>query len=95
MSPVSNPNDLVPPDAVERILDALADRVADRVTARLAADGWIRGADAIAAHISAPRSRVYALVAAKRIPVTRDGGALVARRSELDAWLREGGARRP
>lgn len=60
-----------------------------------AEDGWLRGADQIAAHIGAPRSRVYALVSARRIPVERDGSALIARKSELDTWLRAGGARRP
>lgn len=58
-------------------------------------DGWLRGADKIAAYIDSPRSRVYALVSAHRIPVHHDGSALVARRSELDRWLRSGGGRRP
>lgn len=57
-------------------------------------DGWLRGADKIAAYIDAPRSRVYALVSARRIPVHHDGSALIARRSELDAWLLAGGAKR-
>ncbi len=74
--------------------------VAERVIARLAEQAdtpstWLRGADAIAGHIGAPRSRVYALTSAKRIPVIRDGSALVARREDLDAWLRSGGAKRP
>lgn len=58
-------------------------------------DRWLRGADKIAAYIDSPRSRVYALVSAGRIPVHHDGSALVARRSDLDAWLRDGGGRRP
>lgn len=58
-------------------------------------DGWLRGADKIAAYIDSPRSRVYALVSARRIPVHHDGSALIARRSELDDWLRAGGGRRP
>jgi hypothetical protein len=36
--------------------------------------------------------RVYALASAGRIPVHHDGSALIARRSELDDWLRSGGA---
>jgi hypothetical protein len=78
------------------------DRLAELLAPRLAelrhgesGDGWLRGADAIAAHIGAPRSRVYALASAKRIPVERDGSALIARKSELDAWLRAGGGKRP
>jgi hypothetical protein len=58
-------------------------------------DGWLRGADKIADYIDSPRSRVYALVSARRIPVHHDGSALIARRSELDGWLRAGGGRRP
>ena len=54
-----------------------------------------RGADRIAAYIDCPRSRVYALTSARRIPVHHDGSALIARRSELDGWIREGGGRRP
>lgn len=78
-------------------LDHLADLLAPRMAVRLSRqdDAWLRGADAIATHIGAPRSRVYALTSAKRIPVQRDGSALIARRSELDAWLRDGGAKRP
>jgi len=78
-------------------LDAIAERVADLLAGgwRPAEDGWLRGADKIAEYVDAPRSRVYALTSAKRIPVERDGSALVARKSALDAWVLNGGARRP
>ncbi len=78
-------------------LDILADLLAPRLAARQlhVEDGWLRGADAIAAHIDAPRSRVYALTSAKRIPVHRDGSNLIARKSELDEWVRNGGGKRP
>ena len=56
---------------------------------------WLRGAEAVAAYIGAPRSRVYALASAGRIPVERDGSALVARTDDLDGWLRAGGGKRP
>ncbi|MGC9221757.1 MAG: hypothetical protein ACP5H2_10470 [Solirubrobacteraceae bacterium] len=56
---------------------------------------WLRGADQIAAHIGCPRSRVYALASAGRIPVQHDGSALIARTTDLDDWLRAGGGRRP
>jgi excisionase family DNA binding protein len=81
----------------DNALDALADRLAPRLAARQPArdDGWLRGADRIADYIDAPRSRVYALVSAGRIPVERDGSSLIARMSELDAWLRAGGGKRP
>jgi len=81
-------------DQLDQLADALAPRIAERLH-RVADDGWLRGADAIATHIGAPRSRVYALASARRIPVERDGSALIARKAELDEWLRGGGARRP
>ena len=56
---------------------------------------WLRGAVRIASYLDCPVSRVYALASAGRIPVERDGSALIARRSELDAWVESGGARRP
>jgi excisionase family DNA binding protein len=84
----------VPPE----LLDAISERVAAILAERQAPvneDGWLRGAEQIAAYIGAPRSRVYALTSSGRIPVHHDGAALIARRSELDAWLRDGGGRRP
>jgi excisionase family DNA binding protein len=81
--------------AFAALADRLAPLLADRLGHAGADDGWLRGADQIAAYIAAPRSRVYALTSARRIPVERDGSALVARRSALDDWLRAGGAKRP
>lgn len=82
--------------------DALIERIARRAAEIVRRwngnskdDPWLRGADRIAAYIDCPRSRVYALVSARRIPIHHDGSALVARRSELDSWLRAGGGRRP
>jgi len=82
--------------------DELVERIAQRAAELLAArtdepteDGWLRGAERIADYIDAPRSRVYALASARRIPVHRDGSALIARRSELDEWVLRGGGCRP
>jgi hypothetical protein len=77
-------------ELVERIAERAAALVA-RQQDETAGDGWLRGADKIAAYIDAPRSRVYGLVSARRIPVHHDGSALIARRSELDGWLLSGG----
>lgn len=60
-----------------------------------ARDGWLRGAARIADYLDCPRSRVYALVSAGRIPVEHDGSNLIARQSDLDRWIRNGGATRP
>jgi hypothetical protein len=82
--------------------DALIERIARRAAELVrqwdggsARDGWLRGADKIGDYIDCSRSRVYALVSARRIPIHHDGSALIARRSELDRWLRAGGGRRP
>lgn len=81
--------------ALARLADKLAPLLTDRIGPPVSGDGWLRGADQIASYIGSPRSRVYALASAGRIPVQRDGSALVARRSELDSWLRSGGGKRP
>lgn len=83
----------LPDDLVEAIAERAAEILADRAAAP--EDGWLRGADQIAAYIDCPRSRVYALTSARRIPVHHDGSALIARRSELDRWVRDGGGVRP
>ncbi len=82
-------------ELVERIAKRAAELLAERQESHLGGDGWLRGADKIAAYIDAPRSRIYALASARRIPVHHDGSALIARRSELDAWLLNGGGKRP
>jgi hypothetical protein len=81
----------------EELIERIAERAAELIDRRQEAtddEGWLRGADKIAAYIDAPRSRVYGLVSAGRIPIHHDGSALIARRSELDTWLRSGGGRR-
>lgn len=90
-------NELIDGDdtALARLADKLAPLLVDRLVPPGSGEGWLRGADEIASYIGSPRSRVYALASARRIPVQRDGSALVARRSELDSWLRSGGGKRP
>lgn len=84
------------------VSDELVEAIARRVDAMLAEretptdeDRWLRGGEAIAAYLGSTRSRVYSLVSARRIPVEHDGAAIVAKRSMLDAWIREGGDRCP
>lgn len=93
-SPRDTLNVEISDDLVERIAARAAELVVDQA-ADENDEGWLRGAERIAAHIDCPPSRVYALVSARRIPVHHDGSALVAQRSELDAWVRNGGGRRP
>lgn len=86
----------LPDELLERVAERAAELLAER-TAPASGDRWLRGADAIARYIAAPRSRVYALATTDppRIPVHRDGSALIARTRELDAWLLAGGGTRP
>lgn len=85
-------------DVGEELVERIARRAAELLSEQASApaeDGWLRGAERIAAYIDCPRSRVYALASAHRIPIHRDGSALIARRSELDQWLLGGGGLRP
>jgi hypothetical protein len=82
----------------DEFFERIAHRVAELLTEQSgesAEDGWLRGAEKIGTYLDCPRSRVYALASARRIPIHRDGSALIARRSELDRWLLRGGGRRP
>src|SRR5690242_6393249 len=76
-----------PPELVHAIAERVAKILAERDAPTT--DGWLRGAEAIGCYIDAPPSRVYALAACRpsRIPVERDGSALIARRSDLDTWV--------
>ena len=82
----------------DELVEQIARRAAELLSEQAsppAEDGWLRGAERIAAYLDCPRSRVYALASARRIPIHRDGSALIARRSELDKWLLRGGGLRP
>lgn len=85
----------VPDELVERVAERAAELIAERSNG--GDEGWLRGADAIAEYVGATRSRIYALATTTppRIPVERDGSSLVAKRSELDRWIRDGGGLRP
>jgi excisionase family DNA binding protein len=79
-------------------LDALAERLAPRLTDRLSlvssSTAWLT-VESAAEHLSCPKSRIYALTSARRIPHHRDGSRVLFDRHELDAWVRGGGATRP
>ncbi len=85
-------------DLPPELLDALASRVEqlleERVGERREAEAWMRCEQA-AEYLACPRSRIYALASARRIPHRKDGSRLLFRASELDAWLDLGGAKRP
>jgi excisionase family DNA binding protein len=75
-------------------LDTLAERLLPRLEAPAHTDGWLTVGEA-AGYLRCPKSRLYSLVSARRIPFVKDGSRTLFRRSELDAWLRAGGGKRP
>ena len=83
-----------PAELVERIAARAAELVAERLEPT--EDRWMN-VDEAAHYLGCPKSRVYALASCKpaRIPFERDGSRLVFKRSELDAWIRAGGGKRP
>lgn len=86
----------LPPELVEVVAERAAEIVAEIVAERLAplTEPWV-GVDQAAEHLACPKSRIYALVSAGRIPHEKDGSRLLFRRSGLDEWLEQGGGTRP
>lgn len=81
----------------DNALDRLAELLAPRIQSRAQADGslgWLNVA-AAAEHLACPKSRLYALVSANRIPYAKDGSRVLFDRTELDKWVRLGGGKRP
>jgi excisionase family DNA binding protein len=81
-------------ETLARLAERLAPIIASRITPGRQAMPWL-DVDGAAQHLACPRSRVYALVSARRIPHHRDGSRLLFRREELDEWVRTGGGIRP
>ncbi len=80
-------------DTLARLLEPrLHTRLASAVVSQKAA--WL-DVEQAAEHLACPKSRLYALVSARRIPFEKDGSRTLFDRVELDAWVRSGGARRP
>ena len=82
----------VPLELVEAIAERAAEMLAERRGPEL--EAWI-GVEEAAEHLACPKSRVYGLSSAGRIPHRKDGSRLLFRRSELDEWIDRGGAKRP
>jgi excisionase family DNA binding protein len=86
----------------EKTLDRLAEVLAPRLTALIAQHSpesarqaaWL-DVDGASQHLACPKSRIYALVSAKRIPYHKDGSRLLFRPEELDEWVGTGGGKRP
>jgi excisionase family DNA binding protein len=78
---------LLPDQAVDAIVDAVVARLG-----AVQASPWL-GVPEAAEHIGCSRHRIYRLVSQRRIPFQHEGRRLVFSRADLDAWIREGGAR--
>lgn len=77
--------------------DATIEAIARRAVELLPADsddGWLTVVEA-AEYLRCPKSRIYSLCSARRIPHVKDGSRTLLRKSELDTWLRAGGGVRP
>jgi excisionase family DNA binding protein len=82
-------------DAPDELLEQIAERAAQLVAERATNSDGFLDVDGAASFLACPKSRIYALVSAKRIPHYRDGSRLLFDRSELREFVRKGGARRP
>jgi excisionase family DNA binding protein len=80
----------------DQLLDAIVERVLERLADRPEPEpaGYLDVAGA-AEFLACPKSRVYALVSARRIPHAKDGSRLLFARAELRRYVENGGARRP
>lgn len=78
-------------------IDAVAVRVADLLAEHYApgVDEGFLDVNGAAAFLACPKSRIYSLVSARRLPHHRDGSRLLFDRGELRAYVANGGALRP
>lgn len=80
----------------DRLLDTIVERVLERLADRRVSEpaGYLDVAGA-AEFLACPKSRIYALVSAGRIPHAKDGSRLLFDRQELRDYVDAGGAKRP
>jgi excisionase family DNA binding protein len=83
---------VLPEELVELVAERAAMLLADSRPA--GPEPWL-GVEEAASYLACSTSRIYTLVSARRIPYHKDGSRLLFRRSQLDAWVEAGGARRP
>jgi excisionase family DNA binding protein len=90
MSDTTNLNLPVPAE----LLEAIAQRAAEILRAGAQEeDHWMTVEEA-AEYVRCPKGRLYEHVSRDVVPYERDGRRLLFRRSELDIWVRNGGAKR-
>lgn len=97
MDPTITPNPTGSAALVLPFPDDWLDEIARRVVALMGqaptgdADPWMTVTDA-ARHMGCTTNRVYKLVAQESLPHYREGRRLLFKRSELDSFIRSGGA---
>jgi excisionase family DNA binding protein len=84
----------LPPELLDALTARVEQLLEERASERREDEPWMRVEQA-ATYLACPRSRIYALASARRIPHRKDGSRLLFRPSELDAWLDLGGGKRP
>jgi excisionase family DNA binding protein len=80
----------VPDDLIEQI----AQRAAELVIARQSEPSGYLDVGAAAEFLACPKSRIYSLVSARRIPHHKDGSRLLFDPAELREFVQSGGAKR-
>ena len=79
-------------EMVERIARRAAELLAERESP---SDGGYLDVAGAALFLACPKSRIYALVSAGRLPHHHDGSRLLFDPVELREYVRRGGAKRP
>lgn len=82
-------------EMVAMIATRAAELVAERNGAGDRTDDGFLDVDGAAEFLACPKSRIYSLVSAKRIPFHKDGSRTLFDRGELREYVATGGARRP
>jgi excisionase family DNA binding protein len=77
------------------VVESVAERTAEIVIERLGEPDGYMDVEGAARFLSCPKSRIYALTSAARVPHHRDGTRLLFDRGELRRWVAAGGAKRP
>ena len=84
-------------DIAEELIEQIAERAAELLAERsdIGEDDNFLDVAGAAEFLACPRSRIYALVSARRLPHHHDGSRLLFDRHELREFVHDGGARRP
>lgn len=82
-------------DIGEELVELIAERAAEMLAQQQTTEGGYLDVDGAATFLACPKSRIYALVSARRLPHHHDGSRLLFDPGELREYVRNGGARRP